>query len=310
MKYLIVVIISCMMSVAFSMSAEAQLINRLKKKAQDAAERKAEQKLTEQVEQMASQMVEKSWSSIFGEIDADSISGTKFPFIANSSVKTEDTYNFDTITTMEIETLRNDGKSEPPVIMEMHFNENEMYTGTKFNSEELQKDGSDLFIIYDFKNSAMLMLMSKDQDKFSFAYDWKQALENAEEVSEDRSDEDINWDEVEEWQGYKKIESKNILGYDCDGYRSENENQVIDIWVSRHADVGMYNLFKANANSKQMKGKLPADYPQGMMMEMVAKDLESGDKTIMKVTDIKKNTRISYAMADYPSMSFSPKTNK
>ncbi len=224
----------------------------------------------------------------------------------NSNVKKEDVYNFNTITTMEIETVKKDGSSDPPVIMDMHFNENEMYTGTKFSSEEMKNKDEELFIIYDFNNLAMLMLMGDKQDKFSFAYNWEEGLDTAEVQDSEEQD----WDEIQEHHGYSKIGSKNILGYNCDGYRSEDENQIIEIWVSRDADFGMHNLFKANANAKQMKGKIPGDYPSGMIMEMVAEDLQNGDKTKMTVTGIEKDARVSYAMNDYPTMSFGSKASE
>jgi hypothetical protein len=44
-----------------------------------------------------------------------------------------------------------------------------------------------------------------------------------------------------------------------------------------------------------------------MVMEMVSEDLESGDKTIMRVTDIQKNADVNYKMADYPALSLSQK---
>lgn len=310
MKYLLSTITSVLFLSMLSYDANAQILNRLKKKAQEAAAQKAEQKITEQVQQAAEQMVERSWNSIFGEISDDSLSGGRLPFMTNSNVTTEEAYNFSTIATMEIETVNEDGKSDPPVIMEMHFNENEMYTGTRFNSEEMKKEDGELFLIYDFKNSAMLMLMNNDKDKFSFAYDWKQALENAENMPDDQSEEEINWDEVNEWQGYTKIGQKEILGYSCDGYQSESEDETIEIWVSRDADFGMNSMFKANANAKQMKGKIPDDYPYGMMMEMTTEDLDSGEKTIMKMIDIQDDANITYTMADYPKMSFGQMTEK
>jgi hypothetical protein len=301
MKYLIMLLTAGLMSVTFSTDAEAQLLNRLKKKAQDAAENKAEEKIAERVERAAEQMVERSWNSVFGEMPEDSTSDRQLPFMRSSNVTTEDEYNFDTVTTMEIETIRENGESDPPVIMNMHFSENEMYTGTQFESEEMKKEEGDLFIIYDFKNSAMLMLMSSEEDNFSFAYDWEQTLNDAR--SDSATQHEVNWDETDEWQGYTKIGNKNILGYDCDGYRSETENENIEIWVSRDADFGMNNFFSANANAKQIKGKIPENYPQGMVMEMNSEDLRSGDKTTMKITDINKNAQVTYVMADYPIMS-------
>ena len=66
-------------------------------------------------------------------------------------------------------------------------------------------------------------------------------------------------------------------------------------------------MFQVNSQAKQLKGKVPQDYPAGMMMEMTHEDLESGEKTVMKVTDINKNANVAYNMKEYPTMSFGKK---
>lgn len=305
MRYLIVIVSAILMVSTLSHSAEAQILNRLKKKAQEAAARKAEEKIAEQIQKAAEQMVEKSWNSIFGEISADSAG--QVPFTMNSNVTTEEEYQFDTITTMEIQTTKKNGKTEPPVIMDMHFNSNEMYTGTAFSSEAMKKEDGELFIIYDFNNSAMLMLMSNDNNKFSFAYDWKQALAAMNDSLEAQQKEAVNWEETDEWQGYTKIGNKTILGYNCDGYQSQRENEEIEIWVTQEAENGMNSLFQAQTNARQIKGIVPENYPSGMIMELTSKDLDSSETTIMKVTDINKNAQVRYVMADYPTMSLGTK---
>lgn len=305
MNYVIALLTAALISITFTLDAEAQILNRLKKKVQDAAEKKAEEKISERVERAAEQMVERSWNSIFGEMPEDSSSGMRLPFTMGSDVTTEDEYTFNTITTMEIKTIREDGEVDPPIIMDMHFSKNEMYTGTKFDSEEMKEEEGDLFIVYDFKNSAMLMLMENKEDKFSFAYDWKQTLDNMETDSTE-----TDWDNTDKWQGYEKIGSKEVLGYDCNGYRSETENENIEIWVSRDEDFGMNNLFRANANAKQLKGKIPEDYPQGMMMEMSTENLQNGEITTMKVINIEKNAQVKYAMSNYPTMSLGAKAEQ
>src|SRR5690606_6542235 len=159
-----------------------------------------------------------------------------------ADVTTEDRYTFNTVTTMEIETFKRDGKSDGKALMLMHFNEDAQYTGTQVTSEELKNANSDVFIIYDLKNEAMVMLMSSEGSKFSMGYDWKEALKYAEEVAEAEG-EDVNWDEVEEWNNYTKIGSKTIAGYACDGYRSENDDATVEIWVSREVGLGMGSMF-------------------------------------------------------------------
>lgn len=304
MRYTITILATVFLAGLFTIDAEAQIMNRLKDRAKKAAADKAEEKVAEQVEKA----VERSWNAIFGEMITDSTNRNRIPFSISSNVKTEDTYQFNTITTMEIRTVNKDEEQEPPVIMNMHFNKDGEYTGTKFESEEMKQEDDDLFVIYDFKNSAMLMLMDNEDEKFSFAYDWQQSFESAEEDS--LFDEEANWENVEEWQDYKRIGSKTIQGYQCDGYRSENDNEIVEVWVTRDAELGMNNLFKANANAKQMKGKIPEDYPYGMIMEMQMENLNNGEKTTMEVTDIDENANIRYAMDDYPAMSLGNKPSE
>jgi hypothetical protein len=288
-----------------SMPSEGQIMRRLQQKAQDALEKKVEQKIETEMEKAAERMVENSWDAVFGGGGEGGKAGAGLPFSLNSNVTTEDNYQFDIITTMEIENIKANGKSDPPVIMEMHFREGAQYTGTKFTSEEMKKNQGDMFIIYDFKNSAMVMLMGSEEGKFSFAYDWTDAMAYSENMEE--TEEEIDWDEVNEWEGYTKIGTKNIAGYSCDGYVTENEETITEIWVTREETFGMENMFGANANSKQMKGKIPENYPFGMFMEMTMDNKGDGEKTIMRVTEVNKKANVSYAMSDYPNIALGAK---
>lgn len=285
--------------------SEGQILRRLQQKAENALEKKVEEKIDREMEKAAERMVENSWDAIFGGGGEGGKAGNGLPFSLNSNVTTEDNYRFDIITMMEIENIKANGKSDPPMIMEMHFREGAQYTGTKFTSEEMKKNQGDMFIIYDFKNSAMVMLMASEEGKFSFAYDWTDAMAYAENMEE--TEEEIDWDEVNEWEGYTKIGTKNIAGYSCDGYVTENEETRTEIWVTREETFGMENMFGANANSKQMKGKIPENYPFGMFMEMTMENKGEGEKTIMRVTEVNKKANVSFAMSDYPNIALGAK---
>jgi len=313
MKYIIQLFTILLFASAFASGAEAQIFKKLKKKAEKALEEKAEQKIDQEMQKAADKAVDESWDAVFGGFSE----GGDSPFAMGSNVTTEDVYDFDVVATMEIKSEKANGKSEPPMFMDMHFNEDAQYTGTKFRGDQMNQAQGDLFIIYDLKNSAMIMLMKTEKDKFSFAYDWEQAkaagekvkeeMENAGYEDEIEEEENSDTNDMETWGNYQKIGSKSIAGYNCDGYRSENQQQVVEVWVSRDAGFGMQNMFQANANAKQLKGKLPEEYPNGMMMKMTMEDLQSGDKVLMEVKNIDTNADVRYAMADYPKMSFDMK---
>lgn len=59
----------------------------------------------------------------------------------------------------------------------------------------------------------MVVLMSSEDDKFFFAYDWKRALQHAAETTGESTEEEVNWEEIEESNGYTKTGYKNIAGY-------------------------------------------------------------------------------------------------
>lgn len=292
----------------FASVAEAQIFKKLKEKAQKKVEDKVEQKVDAEMEKAADRMVEDSWNSVFGDMNASGETGQSNPFTLSSNVDTEDVYNFDVVATMKITVEDGNGNTEPPMFMDMHFRENVRYTGTAFRGEQLDKNQGRLFIIYDLENEAMVMLMENDDQKFSYAYSWKHAMiPDGTHTDSVAVEQEVNWDEVEEWKQYKKIGQKTIAGYSCDGYRSENEQQIVEVWVSREADFGMQNLFMANSNAKQLKGKLPEDYPYGMLMSMTTKNLDSGEQTKMEMTNIDSNKNINYIMAEYPILGIAKK---
>ncbi|WP_340103863.1 DUF4412 domain-containing protein [Rhodohalobacter sp. 8-1] len=314
MRELIAFLILMMLSLAFATTADAQLFNRLKDRAKKAAENKVEEKLSNEVEKAAERAVEKTWQSIFGEEFGEEGDGINVSFTMNSDAVTEESYSFDMITTMQVETVRENGNSDGPMIMKMHFNNTESYSGTQFSGEEMDDSEGEMFMIYDLKNESMVMLMESDDGKYSFAYDWKQAQQLAKDFDEMETDQEMNSDTEMETktdaeytdkpQNFEEIGTKTIAGLECRGYRSETEESVIEYWVTEDEDVGIYKMLRVNEQTKHLKGNVPKNYPTGTLMEMVQEDLNSGEKTSMRVTDINRNASVTYTMSDYPAMSF------
>ena len=306
MRELIAFLVVTLVSLSFVSTADGQIFNRLKDRAKKAAEDKVEEKLSNEVEKAAERAVEKTWQSIFGEEFGSEGDGINVSFTMNSNAVTEEAYRFDVITTMEVETFEANGNSEGPMIMKMHFNETESYSGTKFSGEQIDESEGEMFMIYDLKNESMVMLMESEDGKFSFAYDWKQARMLAEDFEKLDSDSSsvTEVEETDEWQNFEEIGTKTIAGLECRGYRSENEESVMEYWVTNDEDLGIQKMLRINEQTKHLKGNVPENYPTGMLMEMTQEDLNSGEKTTMRVTDINRNASVTYTMSDYPAMSF------
>ena len=286
-----------------STPARAQgIFDRIKKKAQDAVTQKAEDKVTGKIDEMAQKMVDNSFSSMFGDSAGASAGGAKggrggLPFTIGSNAKTESSYSFNVVTTMEIESSRQKGKS----ILTSMYNTSEPYLGMKIVSPDDKKSKGTVFVVLDAKNQAMVMMMSSDTSKFSVAYGWSDAQKYA-PASSSAPKEQVNWDTVKVWRNYTRIGTKTIAGYAADGYRMESADGTADVWVSHDRALGGGGMFGASSQLKQLRGRLPADYPQGMLMQVTGVNSKTGEKGSMTVTNIDTNAHVTIAMSEYPRL--------
>jgi uncharacterized protein DUF4412 len=281
------------------------------KKAGDAVSQKAQDKVNSKIDEMSQKMVDNTFATMFGDSSGTGVKGsgggaggpgaTGSPFSLGNNAKTEDSYTFNVVSTMEIESSKNSDKA----ILKMHFNTNEAYTGTSITSADPKKaEQGNAFIVFDAKNQAMVMMMASDKKKFSIAYGWAESQKFAPAAATPK--EQVNWDTVKVWKSYSKIGTKTIAGYSADGYRMDTPDGNVEMWLSHDSKLSVGNMFGASSNLKQMQGRLPADYPQGMLLQMISTN-KSGEKLTMTVTSIDTNAHVTYAMSDYPKMDMGKK---
>jgi hypothetical protein len=298
------------------------IFDRIKKKATDAVTQKAEDKVDAKIDEMSQRMVDNSFAAMFGDpaattgakggnggaggngggasgASAGGSGGAALPFSIGGNAKTESVYSFNVVTTMEIESSKQAGKA----VLTTLLNTSEPYVGMKIVSPDDKKASGTAFVVLDSKNQAMVMLMSTDTSKFSMAYSWANAQKYAPPPAASAPPPPpVNWDTVKVWKSYTRIGTKTIAGYAADGYRMESPDGVVEVWVSRDHSLAGGGMFGASSELKQMKGRLPADYPQGMLLQMTSANSKSGEKVSMTVTNIDTNAHVSYAMSDYPKM--------
>jgi hypothetical protein len=280
------------------------------KKAGDAVSQKAQDNVNSKIDEMSQKMVDNTFATMFGDSAGTGVKGsggaaggpgaTGSPFSLGNA-KTEDSYTFNVVSTMEIESSKNTDKA----ILKMHFNTNEPYTGTSITSADPKKaQQGNAFIVFDAKNQAMVMMMASDKKKFSIAYGWAESQKFATAAATPK--EQVNWDTVKVWKSYSKIGTKTIAGYPADGYRLDSPDGNVEMWVSHDSKLSVGNMFGASSNLKQMQGRVPTDYPQGMLLQMISTN-KSGEKLTMTVTSIDTNAHVVYSMSDYPKMDMGKK---
>jgi Domain of unknown function (DUF4412) len=277
--------------------AHAQgLFDRLKKKAADAAKQEAESKASSKIDELARKMVDNSFATIFGD-SVGGGAGRGLPFTIGGNTKTESSYTFNIVTTMEIVSSKQKGKS----ILTTLINTREPYMGMKIVGPDDKKSNGTAVVVLDSKNQAMVMLMSTDTSRFSMAYGWANALKYAPPPTADTAAEQpVNWDTVKVWRSYTRIGTKTIAGYEADGYRMETTDGTGEVWVSHDPALAGSGMFGAGSELKQLRGRLPADYPTGMLLAMNGVDNQTGEKVSMTVTNIDTHAHTTYAMSDYP----------
>lgn len=300
------------------------------KKVSDAAAQKAQDKVNGKIDEMTQKMVDNSFDAMFGSsakpapapasggaaassasapssptgaapsASAGASAGASAPanaspFWNNSDAKTESSYTFNVVTTMEIASSRN---ANDKTVFKMHYNTNQPYSGTLIVPADSRKQQGTAFVVLDAKNQVMVMLMASDKSKSSMAFGWNDAQKYG--SSSDSSAAKVNWDTVKVWRNFSRIGSKTILGYSADGYHMDTADGTAEIWVSHDPRLNVGSMFGASSSLKQMRGRIPDGYPQGMMLAMTAVNNKTNETMTMTVTNVDTNASVTYNMADYP----------
>jgi hypothetical protein len=204
---------------------------------------------------------------------------------------------------MEISNYKKNGTLDDQVMYDNYVNQ------TKADYAMVFIDGSDKStIIFDTKNSAMLILTDSDGEKTGFAtsIDPEAMADMAEDYAEE---EDIEESDLTPYNMKKTGKSKDILGYNCDEYLMEDESSEVHMWVSEKLGKEMRKEWLKN---KQTFGAMfmHAYALNGMVLEYDMMDKENGKKTIMLVTKIDMNHNHSVATGGYTVMSMRQKTEE
>jgi hypothetical protein len=215
------------------------------------------------------------------------------------NVAYEPSYSFDAFIQMEISNYKKNGALDDQMYYDNYVNK------TKADYAMVFKDGKDQStIIFDTKNSAMLILSESDGEKTGFAttIDPEAMAEMAEEYAEEEQTSDLDAYNIK-----KTGKSKDILGYKCDEYLMEDESTEVHMWVSEKLGKEMHKEWLKN---KQTFGAMfmHAYALNGMTLEYDVMDKENGKKTVMLVTKIDLNHNHSVATGGYTIMSMRQKT--
>lgn len=266
-------ILSILCMLVFGISAQAQFLKKLKNK----VEQKVENKVTENISDKAANETDKSLNKMWEK----SLKNTPIPMGGERVDASEipEAYTFDWIYTMKIQT------TEGNMDMVYHLKKDAPYFGMNM------KEAGDLFMVLDQEKDLSIMFFNSEGNKFLMAT----KTDQEELIKEDEAF----------YDDYKieEIEGKTILGYDCKGYKAENEEHVMNFYVTNEAPVSLTGI-QQGKDTKLPKG-FNADWFQdgkSLMMEMEMEDKKDPSKNAKMVCTSLEEERITINKKDYTSM--------
>ncbi|HEY9186235.1 MAG TPA: DUF4412 domain-containing protein [Salegentibacter sp.] len=258
MKNLIISILSVLL---FGFSAEAQFLKKLKKK----VEQKVEEKVTENIANKAAAEAEKSLNKMW-ETD---LKNSPIPMGANrvdiSEVPQSYDFNWEYQLTMETK----EGNADMTYLLK----EDAPYFGLRMPQAE------GMFMVLDMDKKLSIMYFSSGENNF---------------ISASKITDLVNQDETNPYENaeLKKIGTKNILGYDCQGYETETEEHTITFYVTQEAPISFTNMY-SDEKSNIPKG-WNADWLEdgaALMMEMKMIDKKDSNRNAtMRCTGLEKKS--------------------
>lgn len=212
---------------------------------------------------------------------------------------TESEYAFTGFMVMEVVSTDKKGKSEDPVRINYLLSKEPEFMGMNF--QDPKKPENTTTTIMDTKNQAMVMLMSTDGQKSSFAI--KMDYEKMQELVDEEAEDQL---ENPEYKLTKTGNSKTILGYNCEEWLVVSEDGEGRYWITEKPIDGL-SIFSPQSNpmvsNKTMERytSMFSNAPKGSFMEMIFTD-KDGSKTDMKVIEIETNSPRKYNLSEFPNM--------
>jgi len=306
MKGKIQIVVVLMFSFFLVQPAQGQrLLKKLQQKAEQKLEKAAERKMDEKIDESLDNLenkVDSAFDSNSDDVDREAqnqermsrllkgmgVSGEPVPF--------EDSYSFDQLIQMHIESFDKSGKPTSSGEFITHLNSAQKSMAYEVVSGDLAKSDQGLFII-DAENGAMIILADDKGKKTGIVYGIGAFFQS---MGESFNEEELDLsDSPESYLANPNVNktgrSKTIAGYKCEEYTYEDEYSTSEIWVTKDLKMNTQDYF-----STLFKTSL---YTHGMgwgyMMASTSVDKNNGDKSQMEVSRVDKNSHVRYSMKDY-----------
>lgn len=163
-----------------------------------------------------------------------------------------------------------------------------------FKMDQMKTEGANMFFVMDNKLNVNAMFMDMMGQKMV-----QTTSLNMKEMTKDTSESNKDFN-------IKKIGTKTIMGYNCQGFVTDNDDAEITFYIAENAPVSFNNMWEAN--SKNMPKGFNAEWMKkmenGLMMEMIYKDKKKSKNDMTMTCVGLEKTSFSIKTSDYKSSMF------
>jgi hypothetical protein len=281
---------------AIGQFGEAQILKKIKKKAEHAAERTILRKTDEKVSEKTDKTIDgvaggrenKSDSTVTSQQNKKSANPRNNSMMGgqgNDTGQIPDKYEFN----WEVKTLLTSDKNQTAEFNYLINDDVTDYFGLEMSSEELKGQGK-MYMVMDNKLQKNIMFMDMNGQRMG-------QIHKMPEFKEGKGKSDMS---------YKEIGTKKILGFTCYGIEVEDQSYKGQIFFTLDAPINFSALFAMANNKSAPKGFDPALLQvlkeDALMMEMtMTHKTKSKDSFTMRVVSIEQKN-MDLAKKDYQFM--------
>lgn len=215
-----------------------------------------------------------------------------------SSVKYEQKYQYTSSMTMDIVTVDSLGTTEK-VVYTTCFNPDGKDFALIFDAKNADSGEKEKgTIIFDSKNSTMLILFEKDGERSGLAMYLTPDSTTAREAEVAEATPDKNETELHHPSYQPTGKTKTIAGSTCHELIYKNDEGSVSLWVSKDRSLNLSNAYNY-MNGFQALATAGWGYGQGIVMEMEFREANSSVRSHMTVKDISMSSPRNLDISGY-----------
>ncbi|MBT8252811.1 MAG: DUF4412 domain-containing protein [Maribacter sp.] len=259
-----------------------QFLKRLKKKTEQAVENVVINKTSNKAAQMAGKGMDKMFNMEFG--------GQADPSILPES------YDFEWKYTLQMK------HKKGTMNMNYYLKPDALYFGSQPELEDQNIMAEGMFMVFDQKLNVLTIFMDSENGKAGHVL-------QTPDIDVDTTDEDIA--SMEDYT-FKEIDTKTILGYECQGFQMENDEMKITMYVALDSPVSFNQVYGGNPKSlpKGFDPKWMEKAENSIMMEMdVVNKKKKKFSAKMTCVTLEKSPK-TIVISDYEFMQIDPNAGR